>query len=211
VAKLPVYAAGALVTIVIVCLGALATLGGAAAVAACAAIASPAPSAARTAASPAPSDALAATCLPGTAIPAHFTLPPGTPEPALTAITWALAQLGTPYHLDGDCTAAHSGDPAHECDCSSLVQQAYRAAGLTLPRTADEQSRVGQPIDPAAIQSGDLIFIPGSDGTRTHPGHVGMYIGQQYIIEAPHTGAEVRITRYGGDWITQQIVIRRPM
>jgi hypothetical protein len=46
----------------------------------------------------------------GAALPPGFTLPPGTPAPVVTAIGWALAQLGTPYSFGGDCTAAHSGD-----------------------------------------------------------------------------------------------------
>ncbi len=54
-------------------------------------------------------------------LPADYTLPPDTPPAVATAIFWALGQLGTPYHLDGDCSAAHSGDPGHQCDCSSLV------------------------------------------------------------------------------------------
>ncbi|RKF20963.1 peptidoglycan endopeptidase, partial [Micromonospora globbae] len=68
-------------------------------------------------------------------LPAGFTLPPGTPLPVVTAIGWALAQLGTPYTFGGDCTAPHSGIPARQCDCSSLLQQAYRAAGIAIPRT----------------------------------------------------------------------------
>jgi cell wall-associated NlpC family hydrolase len=211
--RLPAYVAAAIAVILLGCVGGITALGGAVAIAACAPT-SPGPSDAGatpiTESGPASPGAVMSPCTPPAGIPSDFSLPPATPQSVVTAITWAFAQLGTPYHLDGDCTAAHSGNPAHECDCSSLVQQAYRAAGLTLPRTADEQSRVGQPIDPAAIQSGDLIFIPGSDGTRKHPGHVGMYIGDQYVVEAPHTGANVRIVHYGGDWITQQIVIRRP-
>jgi len=55
------------------------------------------------------------------ALPSGFTLPPGTPQAAATAIMWALGQLGTPYSFGGDCTNPHGGDPAHQCDCSSLV------------------------------------------------------------------------------------------
>jgi hypothetical protein len=67
--------------------------------------------------------ALAAACDPTDLVapPSGFSLPPDTPPAVTTAIMWAFAQLGTPYHLDGDCTAAHSGDPARQCDCSSLV------------------------------------------------------------------------------------------
>src|SRR5205085_1794765 len=65
----------------------------------------------------------------GLALPPGFRLPPGTPPQVVIVIGWALAQLGTPYSFGGDCTAAHSGDSARECDCSSLVMGAYRAAG----------------------------------------------------------------------------------
>ncbi len=82
----------------------------------------------------------------GVTLPPGFRLPPGTPPQVVTAIGWALAQLGTPYAFGGDCTAARSGDPAHECDCSSLVQQAYRAAGVGLPRVTGDQVHAGTPV-----------------------------------------------------------------
>jgi hypothetical protein len=55
------------------------------------------------------------------AVPSGFTLPPATPPAVVTAIVWAFGQLGTPYSFGGDCTNPHGGDPAHQCDCSSLV------------------------------------------------------------------------------------------
>ena len=54
-------------------------------------------------------------------LPCGWSPPPDTPPAAATAIMWARRQLGTPYSFGGDCTAAHPGDPAHQCDCSSLV------------------------------------------------------------------------------------------
>jgi cell wall-associated NlpC family hydrolase len=148
-------------------------------------------------------------CRPGSDALAGYTLPPDTPPEVFTAIAWALAQLGTPYHLDGDCTAAHSGDPNHECDCSSLMMRAYQAAGITLPRTADEQSRHGQLVtDPKQLLPGDEIFIPGSDGTAAHPGHVGLYLGDNLIIESPHTGDFTKIINWSA-WSSQWVAIRR--
>jgi cell wall-associated NlpC family hydrolase len=142
-------------------------------------------------------------------LPADYTLPPDTPPAVATAIFWALEQLGTPYHLDGDCTAAHSGDPAHQCDCSSLVQQAYRAAGITIPRSTRDQIYTGTAVtDPSQIQPGDLLFIPGSNGTPEHPGHVGMYIADGLLVQAPHTGDVVKITRLS-QWANQISIIRR--
>ncbi len=67
--------------------------------------------------------ALAAVCDPTEIVapPSGFSLPRDTPPAVTAAIMWAFAQLGTPYSFGGDCTAAHSGDPAQQCDCSSLV------------------------------------------------------------------------------------------
>jgi cell wall-associated NlpC family hydrolase len=141
----------------------------------------------------------AGACVPATgdltppSLPAALALPPNLPPRVAVAISWALAQLGTPYSYGGDCTAAHSGNTAHQCDCSSLVQQAYGHAGISLPRTAADQCRTGTPIPVDRIQPGDLIFESGSDGTPSNPGHVALALGNSYLVEAPHTGAVVRI------------------
>ncbi|MFG3302918.1 C40 family peptidase [Micromonospora chersina] len=142
-------------------------------------------------------------------LPAGFALPPGTPAQVVTAVGWALAQLGTPYTFGGDCTAPHSGVPARQCDCSSLVQQAYRAAGVGLPRTTSEQVEAGQPVtDYRDLRPGDLLFIPGSRGSAARPGHVGMYLGQGVIVQAPHSGDVVKITRLSA-WAEQLAAVRR--
>ncbi|MDQ1248814.1 MAG: NlpC/P60 protein, partial [Actinomycetota bacterium] len=129
-----------------------------------------------------------------TDLPAGFSVPASVSPAVRTAIGWALAQLGTPYSFGGDCTDAHGRDPAHQCDCSSLTRSAYLAAGVTIPRTTVEQSRIGVPIpDLTQLRPGDLVFIPGADGTRSAPGHVGMFLGDDRIIEAPHTGDRVKL------------------
>jgi cell wall-associated NlpC family hydrolase len=123
-------------------------------------------------------------------LPPGFALPPTTPPAVVTAIAWALAQLGTPYTFGGDCTDPHSGIPARQCDCSSLVQQSYRAAGLRLPRTTYDQVHSGVPI-PSLAQAlpGDLILL----GDPAAPYHVGLYLGQGKLIHAPTTGDVVKI------------------
>jgi cell wall-associated NlpC family hydrolase len=156
--------------------------------------------------------ALAAACDPTSlqAVPSGFTLPPDTPPAVAAAILWAFAQLGTPYHLDGDCTAAHSGDPAHQCDCSSLMQQAYKAGGISLPRTSQEQFHTGTPVpDITGLRPGDLVFVPGADGTMTAPGHVGMYLGSGLVIDAPTTGQTVHIGQLQPYWTGNLAGIRR--
>jgi cell wall-associated NlpC family hydrolase len=146
----------------------------------------------------------------GVPLPAGFTLPADTPAPVLTAIAWALAQRGTPYTFGGDCTAPHSGVPAHQCDCSSLVQQAYRHGGVSLPRTTDQQVHAGTAVTGGAanLRPGDLIFIPGGDGSMSDPGHVGLFIGSGLIVQAPHTGDVVKISSLSG-WANQIAAIRR--
>jgi cell wall-associated NlpC family hydrolase len=121
------------------------------------------------------------------------TIPTGLPAPTSTAaaaaIVFALEQLGKPYRMPPD--------PPTSWDCSSLVQAAYAAAGITLPRTTYQQvsgSGPWLPLDPAAWQPGDLLFSLGDDPRDGLPGHVGVYLGDGYLVEAPHTGATVTVT-----------------
>ena len=129
-------------------------------------------------------------------LPAGFALPAATPATVRTAIAWALDQRGGWYHLGGSCTAAHGTDPSKWCDCSSLVQQAYRAAGIAISRTTFTQVTEGQGVSVDSPLPGDLVFAPGADGSVDSPGHVGMYLGGGLLIEAPHTGAQTRIVTY---------------
>lgn len=114
---------------------------------------------------------------------------------AAKAIAWAKKQLGTPYVFSGDCTNAKKYPTPHNCDCSSLVQQAYAHAGVHLPRTTYAWRETGPTVPLARIKAGDLLYSAGSDGTRDHPGHVVMYLGGHRVIQAPHTGDVVKISR----------------
>ncbi|MFC5724865.1 NlpC/P60 family protein [Streptomyces gamaensis] len=147
-------------------------------------------------------------------LPADFTLPAGTPAQVRTAVAWALQQRGGWYHLGGDCTDAHGPSPNRWCDCSSLMQQAYRAAGVPLTRTTYTQVGEGQAVSADAPLPGDLVFTPGSDGSAASPGHVGMYIGNGLLVEAPRTGLKTRVVTYSS-WrnssspITRVVAVRR--
>ena len=80
-------------------------------------------------------------------------------------------------------------------DCSGLTQAAYRVAGVTLPRTAQEQYDAG-PLVPAGapLQPGDLVFFGQGPSDVTHVGiYVGVQKGQAVMVDAPHSGAEVRV------------------
>ena len=107
---------------------------------------------------------------------------------AATAISYAEAQLGKPYLWGG------TGPDAF--DCSGLVMMAYRAAGIDIPRTSQEQWAWGPRISASQVQPGDLAFFVGADGTWTAPGHVGIVIGGGLMIEAYATGFPIRIAPY---------------
>jgi cell wall-associated NlpC family hydrolase len=111
------------------------------------------------------------------------------------ALDWALAQVGTPYIWGGET-------PGVGFDCSGLVQAAYAAAGITLPRTAQSQydstTKLGanDPLEP-----GDLVFFGAGPSDVTH---VGIYAGEGQMVDAPDSGAEVREepipTTMGAPW-----------
>jgi cell wall-associated NlpC family hydrolase len=103
---------------------------------------------------------------------------------AATAVAFARAQLGTPYVWGGD------GPVDGGFDCSGLTQAAYRAASVTLPRTAQAQYDAGPGLHrDAPLQPGDLLFY-GTD--PHHITHVALYAGNGRAIDAPHSGAVVR-------------------
>jgi cell wall-associated NlpC family hydrolase len=143
--------------------------------------------------------------IPAGALPAGYTVPADAPRKVRIAIRWALGQLGTPYQWGGSCTDPHGLDPMGRCDCSSLMQQSYRAAGVTLSRTTYTQVKEGKPVSVSALKPGDLVF---TEGTAAAPAHVGMYIGSGLIINAPHTGDVVRIATLAS-WKPQILAARR--
>ncbi|MFI0776198.1 C40 family peptidase [Streptomyces sp. NPDC021212] len=134
--------------------------------------------------------------IPEGTIPKGYKIPKGTDPKVSKAITWAMRQLGTMYQWGGSCTNPHGQDAMARCDCSSLVQQAYKHADISLTRTTYTQVREGKAISPKALKPGDLLF---SRGSATRPEHVGMSLGKGLVIEAPRTGKPVRITQIK-DW-----------
>jgi peptidoglycan DL-endopeptidase CwlO len=113
-----------------------------------------------------------------------------TPNAAVaTAIEFAQEQLGKPYLWGGTGPAAF--------DCSGLVMMAYRAAGIYIPRTSQVQWQQLPHVDASQVQVGDLVFFAGADGTPQAPGHVGLVIGKNKMIEAYATGFPIRISTFG--------------
>lgn len=82
------------------------------------------------------------------------------------------------------------GESPQGFDCSGLMQYVFKAQGVDIPRTSQEQESFAKPISMVEIKPGDLVFNKISDAT-----HVGMYIGYDMYIQAPHTGDVVKISR----------------
>jgi cell wall-associated NlpC family hydrolase len=135
-------------------------------------------------------------------LPAGYALPSGTPRPAAAAVAFAIGELGKPYVWGGIGPAGY--------DCSGLVMQAYRIAGISLPRSTYDQVYAGQPVyDLARLAPGDLLFTEGADpGPGGLPGHVGMYVGAGTVVDAPHTGATIELTALSA-WAGQLVAVRR--
>jgi cell wall-associated NlpC family hydrolase len=69
-------------------------------------------------------------------------------------------------------------------DCSGLTTYAYKQQGVTLPRTANAQSRTGQSIDKDSLLPGDLVFFATSRNKAKGVNHVGIYVGNNSFIHA---------------------------
>ena len=105
---------------------------------------------------------------------ASYTGPTSTQ--AEKAVAFAYAQLGKPYQWGA------TGPNSY--DCSGLAQAAWAAAGVAIPRDTYEQWAALPHISSSAIQPGDLLYYDGV-------GHVAMYVGNGYMIDAPQTGMDV--------------------
>jgi cell wall-associated NlpC family hydrolase len=99
------------------------------------------------------------------------------------AVTIAEQYLGVAYQWGG-------AGPLAGFDCSGLTMFVYGQLGVTLPHYAAAQWNQGPQIDSSQLQPGDLVFFePRTNG----PGHVGIYVGGDQFVEAPHTGDVVKI------------------
>lgn len=141
----------------------------------------------------------------GSAAPA---LPPAAPPPVRAAepvdaapgsaarlradiVARAREAMGQPYRWGGQGEGGY--------DCSGLIQYAYTANGVTIPRTSADQSQVGDPVtrDLAALAAGDILtFSANAGGGRTT--HVGLYLGEGRFIHSSSSRG-VMESRLSGD------------
>lgn len=94
------------------------------------------------------------------------------------AIRAAMKMLGKPYRYGAEGPGSF--------DCSGLTSWAFKQVGVTLPRSSSQQARVGQSVSRDQLQPGDLIFF------YQPVSHVGIYVGDNKMINAPQTGDVVK-------------------
>ena len=98
------------------------------------------------------------------------------------ALAFGRAQLGEPY--------VYGATGPNRWDCSGLTQAAWRAAGVSIPRTTYTQVKIGQRVARSDLRLGDLVFFYGS-----RPSHVGLYAGNGMVLNAPRPGKTVSYSR----------------
>lgn len=104
-----------------------------------------------------------------------------SPDEPTLLVKAAMGFLGAPYRL--------GGFSAQGIDCSGLVKKIYQLFDVNLPRTANEQARVGMRVARSDLSEGDLLFF----NTRRRGGHVGIYIGNNEFVHAASRKRGVRV------------------
>ncbi len=102
----------------------------------------------------------------------------------LRVVRYAKHLLGVPYRYGG-------ASPSSGFDCSGFVRYVYAHFGISLPHSSFADLLRGRRVGRRQIRPGDLVFFDGA-------GHVGIYVGHDRFIHAPHTGTVVRIETMSG-------------
>jgi len=126
----------------------------------------------------------------GSSTPQQYTGPTSTQ--AEKAVAFVYDQLGCPY-VYGGTGPCHMG-----FDCSGLVQAAWASAGVQIPRDSYEQWAALPHVPLSSIEPGDILVYNGE-------GHVAMYVGGGYIIDAPETGMNVEKIPENTSWYADSL------
>lgn len=134
--------------------------------------------------------------------------PPGGSANGAAIVAAAMKKVGTPYSWGGgDASGASKGiccSPGGSdgrkvvgFDCSGLTTYAAAQVGIKLPRTAAMQALLRQQIPASAglraLLPGDLVFFGFIAGSRAGVHHVGIYVGNGQMVNAPRPGTKVRV------------------
>lgn len=145
-------------------------------------------------AAPDPGPVTVATVPAAFAVPEHTIVAPHAlavhPAPAAAsssagsvALAAAKSAIGTPYSWGGTGGGGF--------DCSGLMLWSFKKAGVSLPRTSFAQSTVGKPVAKSDLRPGDLVFFYNAS-------HVGIYVGDGKVVNAPQAGDVVKISSMAG-------------
>jgi cell wall-associated NlpC family hydrolase len=121
--------------------------------------------------------------------------PPGGPYKGPTgtqagkAVAYAYAQLGKPY--------VYGATGPSSFDCSGLTMASWGSAGISIPRVSYSQMSDLPSVSTSDLQPGDILGFAGNS-------HVGIYVGGGYLIDAPHTGADVEKVALSG-WYRSEL------
>jgi cell wall-associated NlpC family hydrolase len=121
---------------------------------------------------------------PTAATPEGATVAPSSPYGG-QAVSIAMSYVGVPYVWGGSTPSGF--------DCSGLVMYVYAQLGISLPHSTYAQINYGTPVSYDALEPGDLVFFD-------NVGHVGIYIGGGEFVDAPYTGADVRVDSMSSGW-----------
>jgi cell wall-associated NlpC family hydrolase len=134
---------------------------------------------------PRPSDPGSSDPTPPPADPGSGGSSSGSAAAGQSAVAWAKPKIGLPYQWGGDGPDSY--------DCSGLTMRAWQHAGVMLPHSSRMQYRQVEKISYSQLRPGDLLFYATNPSNQDTIHHVSMYIGGGQMIEAPYTGAQVRI------------------
>jgi peptidoglycan endopeptidase LytE len=117
-----------------------------------------------------------------------------SPDEPTLLVQAAMGFLGAPYRL--------GGFSAQGIDCSGLVKKIYQLFDIELPRTANEQARVGMRVARSDLSEGDLLFF----NTRRRGGHVGIYIGNNEFVHAASRKRGVRVDNLDTPYFNKRFI-----
>lgn len=125
----------------------------------------------------------------------------GVPTSRAAAAEYSLNFKGTPYKWGGN-------DPQKGIDCSGFVKFLYGQIGVSLPRTAAEQVKVGTPIMRYEdLQKGDRLYF--WSNKRNKVGHTGIYLGNGYFCHSSTSRGGVQTDFLGGKYWRETLVAAR--
>ncbi len=92
--------------------------------------------------------------------------------------------IGLPYRWGGNTVV-------EGLDCSGFTRAVYHLCGVSIPRTAAQQFKIGRPVGRDELKDGDLVFFSNGGGKISH---VGIYVGNARFVHAPRRGQDIMIS-----------------